>query len=40
MRFLYVDPKTGTTRRFNIEFVRDVDERNRVMECACHEATT
>lgn len=38
MRFAYLDPHTNKLRYFNIEFVRNPEERNRRLECICHES--
>ncbi|SRR6266852_3421193 len=38
MRFLYLDPRTNLQRLFNIELVRDLEERHRRLECICHES--
>jgi SPP1 family predicted phage head-tail adaptor len=38
MRFKYVDDKTGSTRYFNIVFVKDVGEGHWDQQCYCQEA--
>ena len=39
MRFLYTDDVTGDQRIFNVEYVKDVEERHVEHQCFVHEAT-